>query len=1551
MKNIRLLLSIVVCFLYSTVASAYMNVNQSKTSMSNADKANSAGCSKPAKKAWLEINNVRAQVYSGGDMWWERQGGFARYEVPKGSGRHALYLGSLWISGREAQTNVLRVAAQRYGSSGVDFYTGPLDILGTAEIDAETCNLYDRIWSISRQDVEKFILCHCSTTPVTGNACDGYSIPQSILDWPGNPIVQANGQHQNMAPRLAPFYDAPEQGYPNGDGFYDPVNDCDYPYYDLYNNIDCKQSRDYYLYGDYTLWWVYNDKGNTHGESKGQPIGMEIQAQAFAFTTNDEINNMTFYNYRLINRSTNTLSQTYFAVNTDADLGGYNDDFVGCDVARGFGYTYNGNPVDNTVSSSLGYGANPPAIGIDFFQGPYLDSVSTLRYWDPNWNANTIPAHAKTAIQVLQDSTTSSIAFGINGVAFDDSIMNNERFGMRRFVYYNNTGVGNPSTTDPDLAQDYYNLSRGIWKDGSRMVFGADGYPSSAGATSIFSDFMFPRDSDPFHWGTKGIDPGFEWSEINKTAAGGRNNPFDRRFVQSAGPFTLRPGAENDITIGAVWARANDGDPFSSVLKVLAADLKAQALFDNCFRIINGPDAPDLNVQELDQKLVFYLTNSPTSNNYLNKYEELNYLLPEFFIEQTQQVVDSIVYYIPQFTVFYPTATDTVYAYTSEVFTPADTVFNIGVQTYYGYYTDEHSTRSVQYILEAKTDTSYNDRMIRFEGYLVYQLKDSTITATDIFGPEGSSKSRLVMQCDVKNFDENGNPIGKITNFEYDDELGHVVPKVKVNGENRGIIHSFEVTQDYFSQSKLVNNKAYYYLALAYGYNNYRTYVPDQQDGQKEPFFLGRRTNGNSNRVTAIPHIPASEYNGTVLNSQYGDMPEITRLEGFGNGGNFLDIIEEHEEQIVSTPPYKLDVITYKKNRGPVEIKVVDPLNVKKGTYILKVLANTTNSNRVVNRTATWVLLDKNSPIADDTVAISEVDISQPYEQIIYDRRDFTGVEGYEDYNPFMGISITLSQVYNFGPSWTISGANLIENRENNNGVLGFEIEYSNQTNNWLGFFPSIDNNTPSFWVRSGEKQDDNNFQFNSNGITVSVDNQNRVVFIDPQGYVNQNMNFFGGGSLVPYVLTSSTRLLDGTRRAHNLSVQGAVVSQAGKFATSFGTRMLNNLHSVEVVLTPDKSKWSRCPVFETHTVITPSGSSQESNLAYVDPQFPGNNKPFTMDLRYSPSVDKEGNPADVTQPGNNDPNSPNFINPWGMGWFPGYAIDVETGERLNIAFGEDSYLASYNGRDMIFNPYEANTSGENAIMDGWYNSFGDFFFAGKHYIYVFGSSAESSPNYAELRNYDHGEGIMRLMCNTTSTPWIPKNKFASGSVTKENRTVFQNIMWAGIPYHVKGTNWLESEVRMKLRVSRAYMKGFNNIDLSSSPQNDNNPMYEFTLDGLAAETNVLATAKSALDLIQVVPNPYYAMSDYEVDQLDNRVRVVNLPDNCEISIYALNGTLVRRLQKGTSARTFVDWDLKNHANIPIVSGLYIFHIKAEGIGERIIKWYGVIRPMDLNAF
>ena len=126
------------------------------------------------------------------------------------------------------------------------------------------------------------------------------------------------------------------------------------------------------LKGDQTLWSVYNDKGNVHTETQGNPIGMEIRAQYFAFSTNDEINDMTFYSYELINRSTYTLTNTYFSQWVDPDLGWAYDDYVGCDVGRGLGYCYNGNPVDGT-GQSWAYGAHPPAVGVDFFQGPYLD--------------------------------------------------------------------------------------------------------------------------------------------------------------------------------------------------------------------------------------------------------------------------------------------------------------------------------------------------------------------------------------------------------------------------------------------------------------------------------------------------------------------------------------------------------------------------------------------------------------------------------------------------------------------------------------------------------------------------------------------------------------------------------------------------------------------------------------------------------------------------------------------------------------------------------------------------------------------------------------------------------------------------------------------------------------------------------------------------------------------------------------------------------------------------------------------------------------------------
>ena len=69
--------------------------------------------------------------------------------------------------------------------------------------------------------------------------------------------------------------------------------------------------------------------------------------------------------------------------------------------------------------------------------------------------------------------------------------------------------------------------------------------------------------------------------------------------------------------------------------------------------------------------------------------------------------------------------------------------------------------------------------------------------------------------------------------------------------------------------------------------------------------------------------------------------------------------------------------------------------------------------------------------------------------------------------------------------------------------------------------------------------------------------------------------------------------------------------------------------------------------------------------------------------LRAAPSLNKRGEMAASDEASDRE-SDPEFVGATGMGWFPGYAICTETGERLNMAFGEDSWLANENGADMI---------------------------------------------------------------------------------------------------------------------------------------------------------------------------------------------------------------------------------------------------------------------------
>ena len=368
-------------------------------------------------------------IHTAGNLWQIPGANLSTYEVPKNSGINALFTSALWLGGTDVNGQ-LKLAALRY-RDGADYWTGPLSI-NNAEIDPSECLKYDQHFVTSKDKVAEFnawyaagVLDQQNGTNLQQTNFPNYTIPDIVKNWPAHGDVSQGQDYY-----LAPFFDR------NGDGDYN-YEDGDYPWYDLDNAKDCKTDRRVSLYGDHNLWWVMNDKGNVHTETGADPIGMEIHAQAFSFATNDDVNNMTFYNYELINRGTQTLYNTYFGVFIDAALGDPFDDYVGCDVNRGLGYVYNGDSYDGDNQGFKGYGNNPPSVGVDFFEGPYQDN----------------------------DNLDNAYGIGnneaLNGIGYGDGIVDNERFGMRRFLYYVNVGGGaNPAQTDPTAAADFYNFLR-----------------------------------------------------------------------------------------------------------------------------------------------------------------------------------------------------------------------------------------------------------------------------------------------------------------------------------------------------------------------------------------------------------------------------------------------------------------------------------------------------------------------------------------------------------------------------------------------------------------------------------------------------------------------------------------------------------------------------------------------------------------------------------------------------------------------------------------------------------------------------------------------------------------------------------------------------------------------------------------------------------------------------------------------------------------------------------------------------------------------------------
>ena len=176
------------------------------------------------------------------------------------------------------------------------------------------------------------------------------------------------------------------------------------------------------------------------------------------------------------------------------------------------------------------------------------------------------------------------------------------------------------------------------------------------------------------------------------------------------------------------------------------------------------------------------------------------------------------------------------------------------------------------------------------------------------------------------------------------------------------------------------------------------------------------------------------------------------------------------------------------------------------------------------------------------------------------------------------------------------------------------------------------------------------------------------------------------------------------------------------------------------------------------------------------------------------------------------------------------------------------------------------------------------------------------------------------------------------------HENVFEACSFIAEPLLVEFAELLATDVTIKVRVNKPYAK---RDDTKSA--NEGYPRYSFTItDEQAGRTGITAELTSKLDIINVVPNPYYAYSEYETGRLDNRVKLTNLPERCNVKIFNMQGSLIRQFVKDDPL-TSVEWDLTNTQGIPIASGVYIIHIEVPGVGEKVLKWFGTMRKVDLN--
>lgn len=463
-----------------------------------------------------------------------------------------VFASAIWMGGTTSDGFTL-LAGTTYRSQTDYFDWYPGPLDEEGKTIESNCANWDRTFEIRTEDI-KLLTSNYENNIFIGTDCS--KIPQSVKYWPakGNPYWREKYEFDIPNQDMATFYDYDK------DGLYDPCKG-DLPSLDFVTDNENEKNPAYIIktFPSQLLFWIINDNGGPHRLSSGNALKMELHIYAYGYKGEKDIDNTSFFHIRSIYKGELSLENTFISLWLDPDLGCYTDDYMGTDTLDDMIYVYNQDALD----------------GLNGVLCP--SNIKTF--------GDKIPIMGFQLIEGLKNTK--------------DGILND--IGMTSTMILSNGSVGSPEppTTDPEGSDiSFFNIMNGRWKTGEVVTKGGSGY--NPGSTDTINYFFTDPPDDPNGWSmcSAGLQSG------------------DRRILlTSGGNVKMKKGDVNDVVLAYIY-QPTSNLPCPSIKPLQTIAKKVKKFHSNHYKLTEGPDAPQVNYNAKNNKIVLKLNNDfPGGNN------------------------------------------------------------------------------------------------------------------------------------------------------------------------------------------------------------------------------------------------------------------------------------------------------------------------------------------------------------------------------------------------------------------------------------------------------------------------------------------------------------------------------------------------------------------------------------------------------------------------------------------------------------------------------------------------------------------------------------------------------------------------------------------------------------------------------------------------------------------------------------------------------------------------------------------------------------------------